>query len=122
MFMTAMQPPQDFEVSAPDAATMKAAIAALGGAWDGVTFPFDSPSGKFPNGDQFALHVYGTKYLPTGATTTDAFGNQQPVMAAQTGVFGIARYIPAVIGNTPPTPSGVTVIPLSSAVGAPSWE
>ena len=31
-----MQPPQDFEVSTTDAATMQAAIASLGGSWDGV--------------------------------------------------------------------------------------
>ena len=117
-----MQPPQDFEVSTPDVATMKAAIASLGGSWDGVTYPYDSPSGRFSNGDQFALHVYGTKYLPTGATTTDSFGNIVPVMVAQAGVFGIARYIPAQVGNTPPAPAGVTVIPLSQAVGAPGWE
>jgi hypothetical protein len=117
-----MQSPQDFEVWTATSSTMQVAIASLGGSWDGVTFPYDSPSGHFPNGDQFALHVYGVKELPTGATTTDSFGNTVPVMAAQPGVFGIARYIPAQIGNTPPTPTGVTVIPLSQAVGAPSWE
>ncbi len=102
-----MQPPQDFEVWTTDAATMQAAIVSLGGSWDGVSFPYDSPSGRFPNGDQFALHVYGVKYFAG---------------VAQSGIFGIARYIPAQLGNTPPSPVGVIVIPLSQAVGAPAWE
>lgn len=116
-----LQPPQDFETWAPTAGAVQAAIASLGWSWNGTTLPFDA-SGHLPNGDQFSLHIYGTKYLPTGATTTDVYGNQQPVMAAQAGVFGIARYIPAQAGNTPPAPTGITIIPFSSAVGAPAWE
>ena len=111
----------DFEISAPDLATIHAAVISLGGTWDGQTLPYDS-SGYLPNGDQFALHIYGVKYLPSGSTTTDIHGAIVPILAEQPGVFGIARYIPAKVGNTPPLPVGVTVTPISSAVGAPSWE
>jgi hypothetical protein len=74
----------DYEVFAPDDATMQLALQKLG-----TTFK----SGK--NGSTvYAVDYYGTKYLQSG-TVVDGFGNTIPNMVAQPGVYANVRWMGA---------------------------
>jgi hypothetical protein len=74
----------DYEVFAPDDATMQLALAKLG-----TTFN----SGK--NGTiVYAVDYYGTKYVQSG-TKVDGFGNTIPNMVAQPGRYANVRWMSA---------------------------
>lgn len=101
----------DFELFAPDDATMQQALAAIGvRRGDGLTV----------NKVRFCVNYYGQKRLPTGATIVDANGMTQQVTATQPGVYAIVRWIPpsAQLLAFPPAgvllPAGVTAIALPS--------
>lgn len=92
----------DWEISAPDDATMQQAFTAIGiRKGDGLT----------TNKVRFCVNYYNTKYMPTGNTVTNGIGQSVPEMVAQTGTYAIVRWV----GPTAPLsifpPSGVTLPP-----------
>jgi hypothetical protein len=117
----------DYEISAPTQAALVTALKAAAAQTQfkfyhlaqtimGVAQPEGfTTGGLLPNGTVWALNYYAAKMKPTGATTTDAFGNTVPVMAAVPGVFLILRLNgqtstlpPAVI--TQMTTAGLSVV------------
>ena len=118
----------DFIIESPDAPTLQAAAVTLG-FWNATTGSFIT-QGHIP-GDpdplsSFFLNVVGTVYEPTGATTTDSFGNTVPVMAAIPGVWARLR-----INGSNPFTAGLLTIPSTLTVyqlvtptdgSAPFWS
>lgn len=68
--------------NAPDAATFLTVAQITGFAANGQ---------MLTQGDGWFLNYVGVQYAPTGATTTDSFGNTVPVMAARPGVWARLR-------------------------------
>ena len=115
--------------SAPDIPSLIAAAVQMG-FWDADKQAVIH-AGPIPGGGAWWYAYQGTVYTPTGATTTDAHGNQVPVMAAQPGVWGRIRHNgdPAYIPQLPAN-SGITLYTYSHTVGgwtadgttlAPAW-
>jgi hypothetical protein len=75
----------DYELSAPDKATMLAALSQLG---------INGESG-FANGGRYTLSIYGEKWMPTGSTTVNSIGAAVPVMAAAPGYYALLRWLGA---------------------------
>lgn len=108
----------DFEIHAPDDATMMAAAQTIQGLWNSGSpalniQPGINTGGINAEGVVWAVNYYGTKRLPTGNKVADTFGNQVPEYAAQPGVYAILRWNgdPSLIPQ-PPAGSGVTIIPI----------
>jgi hypothetical protein len=62
--------------------------------------------------ENYFFNYVGVVYEPTGATTTDAMGNDVPTMAAIPGYWVRVRYngtVPAALLANPPT--GITIYP-----------
>lgn len=110
----------DFEIHAPDDATMMAVAQTIQGLWN----PDQDPSkpglqpgintgGISTDGFVWAVNYYGQKLVPTGNTITDTFGNKVPERAPAPGVFAILRWNgdPTKIPQ-PPAGSGVTIQPI----------
>ena len=77
--------------SAPDLTTLANAAVAMG-YYDPVSKTITA-AGSIATGGSYFLNLGDGKkgitvYQPTGATTTDAFGNTVPVMAALPGIWG----------------------------------
>jgi hypothetical protein len=76
---------------------------------------FTQGDGYTKAGVRYTINIYGTKYVKsTTQTFVDRFGNTQPVMVAQPGIYAILRwYSPTAFPppgvNIPPQ---ITVIPL----------
>lgn len=107
----------DFEIHAPDDATMMMAAQVIQGLWNpGDAILNIAPginTGGIAYGIVWALNYYGQKLVLTGNTVTDTFGNQVPERLPAPGVFAILRWN----GDTsllqqPPDGSGVTMVPL----------
>jgi hypothetical protein len=93
----------DYEISAPTQAALVTAFKAVAAGTQfklyhlaqtvmGQAQPEGfTTGGQLPNGTVWALNYYKDKMKPTGATTTDRFGNTVPVMAAVPGAFLILR-------------------------------
>ena len=106
----------DFQIFAPDMATMVAASKMIGNWREPDPEVPGDPGGfigssRMGDGSVFALNIYGTKYKQTG-TTVDANGHESPVMEALPGVYGIGRWSPSDGISDPPSPPGVTVTPI----------
>jgi hypothetical protein len=100
----------DWEIHAPDDATMMAAANAIGlTANSGLMTGGVSRRGNVA----WTLNYYGTKLVPTGNTITNPRGMEVPEMAAANGVYAIlrwegdARLLPAIPSGAP-----ITIIPL----------
>jgi hypothetical protein len=115
--------------NAPDIPTLAAAAAQMG-YWDAQKQQVIQTGPIFGGGGYFYNFV-GTVYTPTGETTTDAFGNTVPVMAAQPGVWGRLRHNgdPAYMPQLPAN-SGITLYRYDTTLGgwtsdgvtlAPDW-
>jgi hypothetical protein len=94
----------DYEISAPTQAALVTALKTVAAQTQfkfyhlaqtvaaGVNQPEGfTTGGVLNNGTVWALNYYASKMKPTGATTTDAFGNTVSVMAAVPGAFLILR-------------------------------
>src|SRR4051812_27216078 len=105
----------DFEIHAPDDATMMAVAKTIQGLWNPgdaalKIVPGINTGGISSDGYVWALNYYGTKRLPTGNMVKDRFGNQVPEYAAQPGMFAILRWDGDVTKiPQPPAGSGVTI-------------
>lgn len=100
----------DYEVSASSYALIQSGLFAKGFAvGPNALSSVPKATSRDGSGDQYSICCYGTKYLPTGATTTNENGISVPVMAAQTGSFCIFRWLGP---NAVPTIPGVTLIPI----------
>jgi hypothetical protein len=108
----------DFEIHAPDDATMMAVAQTIQGLWNPGNpalhiAPGINTGGISTDGYVWAVNYYGQKLLPTGNMVTDRFGNQVPERAPAPGVFAILRWNgdPSNIPQ-PPAGSGVTIGPI----------
>lgn len=88
--------------NAPDWQTFAKAAAATGQT-DARGHPLTGS--PLANGGSWFYNAVGVVYQPTGATTTDAFGNTVPVLAALPGVWVRLR----VNGDAPDLPSMIAV-------------
>jgi hypothetical protein len=108
----------DFEIHAPDDATMMAVAQTIQGLWNPGNPAFNiapgiNTGGISADGYVWTINYYGKKLLPTGNTVAGRNGVQVPEYALAPGVFAILRWN----GDTskipqPPADSGVTIIPL----------
>jgi hypothetical protein len=90
----------DYEVFAPDDATMRSALSVCGLTQkDGLTAAHV----------RYCVNYYGAKFTTTGATTTDINGAQVPVRAALPGVYAVVRWVPPNIQLLAFPPAGVTL-------------
>lgn len=99
-----------------DLATLANAAAAMG-YYDSKNKTITA-AGSIATGGAYFLNIVGTVYQPTGATTTDAFGNTVPVMAALPGIWGRLRHNgdPAAMPQLPAN-SGITLYRYSPTLG-----
>ena len=102
--------------NAPDLPTLASAATAMG-YYDPVAHKITT-AGSIAAGGNYFLNIVGVVYQPTGATTTDAFGNTVPVMAPLSGIWGRLRHNgdPAVMPSLP-NGSGITLYRWSPTVG-----
>jgi hypothetical protein len=91
----------DYELFAPDDATMQLALQKL---------QLTSKSGK-SGGTIYAVDNYGTKYVQSG-TRIDGFGKTIPNMVAQTGRYANVRWQGASVLSLSGIPAGATIVPL----------
>lgn len=78
-------------------------------------FGFTQGDGYTSAGIRYTINLYGTKYVRSATQTfVDRFGNTQPVMVAQPGVYGILRWYSPTAFPPPGVniPSQVTIVPL----------
>ena len=108
--------PVEVIFNSPDLPTLVAAAAAMG-YYDPVAKKVTT-AGKLAAGGSYFLNIVGVVYQPTGATTTDAFGNTVPVMAPLSGIWGRLRHNgdPAVMPSLP-NGSGITLYQYSNTLG-----
>jgi hypothetical protein len=105
--------------NAPDLATLIAAATQMGYvSLDAQGHPHITATGNIATGGAYFLNMVGTVYQPTGATTTDSFGNVVPVMAALPGIWGRLRHNgdPAAMPQLPAN-SGITLYRYSATLG-----
>ena len=110
--------------NAPDKATLVAAATQMGYvALDAQGHPYITATGSIATGGAYLLNIGDdhngiVHYEPTGATTTDAFGNTVPVMAALPGIWGRLRHNgdPAAMPVLP-NGSGITLYRYSNTLG-----
>ena len=69
--------------------------------------------GVLNNGTVFSINYYGAKMLPTGGTSTDAFGNTYPTLAPAAGFYAIMRWISSVHVD-PAAPAGGSGLTIQS--------
>jgi hypothetical protein len=102
--------------NAPDLPTLIAAATTMG-YYDPVAKKITA-TGNIATGGAYLLNIVGTVYEPTGATTTDAFGNTVPVMAELPGIWGRLRHNgdPAAMPTLPDN-SGITLYRHSDTLG-----
>jgi hypothetical protein len=85
----------DIVYNAPDISHLVSAAIAMGFY---VAPDADHPqgqiltNGEIPGGGSWFFNHQGVVYVPTGATTTDEFGNIIPVMAPLPGIWGRLRH------------------------------
>jgi hypothetical protein len=107
--------------NAPDIPTLVNAAVAMG--YYGTNTKKITSTGSLATGGSFLLNLGDSKsgiviYQPTGATTTDIFGNTVPVTEALPGIWGRLRHNgdPALL-PTLPTNSGVALYHYNSTLG-----